>query len=686
MERDRTIIEYADALRHVRCDDEIIEAGGEIRTYFDTPEVADALLGMEAFYDHDMQFVRAKFESGRALVFALAGAGWLGTISMLTPHQVELLSLLGFGFGRHHTRATDLAEQFWKDAGVIQLGESLQSLSRERIAEIIRHQAGAAATFFKAVQSVAGTWQTRLRKWTSQRILSFDQSKQNLADLVATPDFDRFRRALDQFRATRPANNFADAAALSILAKETDDFRSGRSRIFPCFYASRRLLENVLATTAREDAFTVVLRSGLRTSSLRTTPYFVLKGIQSGAEGREPLFDRDALRRLEHDLHTLSIGDEPELGLHPGVAKLLAELTNLGFFDRVWLPYAAMEDTTAALQMLNESAAVTGTDIQTAIAAELHRVQSELHANAATYRTLARLNEDLRRGYERVRHLRSIDTSADPVAILGLVPFALTPEARALTSDLLRRLVKDDPVAISDVMRLYLNSQSHRASRDAEIVCAVLWPAGLDDLIVSLRRSLREPPVPLSVELLGAAAALRSNRDAADARASIARLEHRFAADSKKSRGDIAIGLARLFGALAERAKPEGRTELLRKAVEYAAAASELVDDDARRAYATNQALYYLLQTETAEPEALRRMALRLLPFQEKNIWQYRFDDTLALYFLTRANAATESTQRRELLEMAAAAIKRAAAAAPADPEVLHHQALIQLRVEEERD
>ena len=689
-----SIERYAGALGQVLCDQELVQAKQTLRIYFDTRDIRDALLGLESFYDDAGRFNRRQFESPRTLVQSLMAAGWLGTISMLTPHQAELVALLQLGFGRNaRPPFAKQAAVFWKDAGVLReekgLPESLQSLSDDEIAAIVREQSGRAATFFKAVQSITGPWQARLRTWTQRHILSFEPSTEDFGALVASPLFQELRSGFSEVRPESLAANFADAAALTILSNRIQDFRDGLVNDFPCIYATR-VFESVIARTGRHQWFEVRLASGVVASSIRSTEYFLLRAIHSPVSERLASLDPTELRRLYDELSsvlTAADGDyvrKYAAGADSALSTLIRELTSLEFFDRVWLPYAALDDTPKVLRHLTDA------DVRREVTAEIHRVQHELHINAARYRTAAQLSERLRFVYERLSAERGqlLPPGADVIALLGLAPFGLKPDLQDEVCTLVHGLLASDAPTLGKVIDLYLRVRDERVGSEiSTVVAAVLWIAGLDDLIMGLDRE-SDGELSESLEILFAAAMSRSGRGPGEVRARIARLEHRYTAMSKcGEKGDLAIGLAYLYGrlALSMRHEPERvtRDELLKRAVHYASSAALDVDHEARRAYALNQSLYYLLQTESADATQMRKAADRLMSCQNSSSWQYRFDDTMAFYFYWRSNALLDRSERVATLQLARRWIERAVTQGHFDPEVMMHRAMIQMRLDE---
>jgi hypothetical protein len=145
------------------------------------------------------------------------------------------------------------------------------------------------------------------------------------------------------------------------------------------------------------------------------------------------------------------------------------------------------------------------------------------------------------------------------------------------------------------------------------------------------------------------------------------------AANDKDKRTGLAVGLAylnfHLRGLLGfspawrpqaespPKESPEVGDRLLSEAISYTSQAyktSREVDMQ-KHVYALNQYLYYLVEgAGDGESDRIKTLANQLGNFKNQpNLWQYRFDDTLARHFHRLAMSVKESKRKLELMDMA---------------------------------
>jgi hypothetical protein len=134
-------------------------------------------------------------------------------------------------------------------------------------------------------------------------------------------------------------------------------------------------------------------------------------------------------------------------------------------------------------------------------------------------------------------------------------------------------------------------------------------------------------------------------------------------ADSDRVKGDLATGLGylhfHLFQSLSGRRIRLSENQargIVQKATQTAKQAISTTSDDLRKkVYATNQFLFYALQIgNSLEWSEIVEAATALSDFEtDAELWQYRYDDTLAHFFEEQAKRETNPKDRRRAINTA---------------------------------
>jgi hypothetical protein len=352
------------------------KAGVILHLYFDTADIRDALLGLQAFYRPGLGWDVAKFYDKRTLVLSLAACGWLGKIRMLPPHQSELLHLLNIDLGVGiEPDPVGQARAFLRALNLIGKPESFieafDLYSSEDLLNYVRKQAASAIDFFKAIQCIRGNWHTKLLGWAQSGLLQLEAMQFDYRAIINSDEFHALKDAFDRKRPDRQMNNFADACVVALLISLVRQFNEGESQVLPRFLVPSPLFRDVVNAAGLADRLSYKGYGGDSSSILKDADYYVVKSIFSAQPAsmseadvrvsRWPAFiDLEHLRGQISDIleAQIPITDEAMDALHIGGKPLTAvidELSNFSFFENVWLPLAAKEDLQIALAELEET-------------------------------------------------------------------------------------------------------------------------------------------------------------------------------------------------------------------------------------------------------------------------------------------------------------------------------------------
>lgn len=705
----QTITDFVDTVDLILSEVELNREGGRLEVYLDTADVRGAALGMYSFYEFG-SFQSKLFDSERALVRALAGRGDLGAFQMLGPHQAELLSLMSEAFGvRHEESVSQYASRFWHDARIFAESASLHDLTDDKLRQLLANQIGNGANFFKAVESIRGDWRWRFKEWRRIQCFEIKTAPDDLVPHLASDVFEKIKKHLNKLRPKRTDNNFADAVALVMLMAKVDDFNNaGVKGSLPCFYAAPHFV-GVINTVGLADRLMVTLPNQRRVSVLRGADYFVLRVIFSHSEqlgaNAEVLLTPDKLRLIHAEMQEIlrsykTLKSEQRKGVDVptshAINALVKEVRDLSFFDNVWLPYRAERDAQDSLKRLQATEYVMSrADVQPALESEVRKLQASLRVNADRFETLRSLWKAIPSVFVRQQRLLRlrIENESDLMRYTGLIRFSFPPYARERIFKSIAALVSGDEQRRRDatgmIVRAYFSfaSAQRHTMLDAEHAAGVLWVAKLDQYILKMLGDPRRPH--FSLDLIYAASAIRLGRDLEAALRTFESLERqRQTVTVGADRADIALGLAYLYYHWWHRYRDSQQArhlvrnvlgftsarEVISAAVNRATEAYQALEgspDEAKLAYVLNQRVYFMSIAMTYSVDLLKPLAEKLRDdYQERDLWQYRYDDTLARYYDFRAARVRDDDGKEEFLALGLERAKRAFKEAPEDVEI----------------
>jgi hypothetical protein len=653
------------SIRQVHIDRSIRRSNKQLRLYVDTADVRQAIVGAHAYFDGLGTYLTGDFHSLRALVWSILWCGAAGAVRLLAPHQAELLTLLQYGFNRDEA-VTD--------------AERVSMLLANATAEPTSSADEQLMTMIKIAAAAPWPWQHRLATLVRKGALEVETIREDYTAVIKDELFHRLYDAFQHYRAGKENNNFADAAALATVVRAAEAFQRGESRELPRLYASSTLFEAALlhANVRERLAFSI---DGMDFDALVDPSYVIvhslfdedMKSLEADfADSISEVFAALAEGPVEAGAHTL--------GLVNGFRDSLAVMTSALLYQRVWQPISDTVDEQASHALAPNS------PLSVEQLTQIRDITARLRANTDEFR---RLRDIWVAATEAFAAFSKRKLPARALHIEGLVRFSFPKRTLAEIERHISLLRSKDQVIIDNVSILTARVvKTPEPSRtDFFVVAALLWVLKLDDRLLRLLEGASQ--MHPSLRFLRAAAFLRSESSAAVAVAeqTAEDLDSLYRSAAKDAqRAALAIGIAYIEFRLAlndgliptwRRADDElgilgsnGRQHIER-AVERARFAATCLDlDDDRRAYATNQYLYYLV-ADGAESPTLQSAASRLGTFKyNDSAWQYRFDDTIARYFALRARREQDRRAKLQLLRFAFDASEVAMAAVPDDGEV----------------
>jgi hypothetical protein len=694
-----------------------------IDLYFDTVDVTASLLGMEAFYEPGIGFDIGTFQQAKTLVHCLAAGGWLGQIRLLPPHQAEFLNLLNFDFGvtldeRDRQRHIQEFLSQIKAAGALETENEQEH--QQNILDFVRTHASSAVNLFKAVQCVRGVnWKRRLVNWGRIHRLKLDDVSFDYARVLRSKELQKIKGAFDLKRPNSTLNNFADAVALAILIDlvrryQNWDEDGDTVRRVPRLFVSSKLFTQALSSAGLLH-FLAYDVDGETSSVLRSEDYFRFKSMFRGFpntqttvtldEELQPLEQlHDQIRQIlkaqepltESAVNTILFADQP-------LSKIIEELDDLTFFENVWLPLSGQTEAQDALVELGEAKQQFESEsLVRAVEEAIEETKTALEGNVEGYKLVSSLWTQLEHA-SQVLHSSLRKDPARPLDVfwdLGLLRFDFRPEIQPRILAVVENVFSDEEetqkeARISVIEAYYAfarRDSSTQKAGDLSLAAAVLWVARMDQkLIELLDDQLGDSHYSLKIIFAAACFRLGQKQSIKGGRQILNLLTEEYDETKEPKRAiSLAIGLAYLnfhlwdrlgFGppwrpksAVRHTGTAKEGEKLIRDAIQYAKTAysASKEGDLQRHVYALNQYLYYSVEGGgEAQLGTMKTLASELGDFKsDPNLWQYRFDDTLARHLHRLAKSLKTPAKRLELMEKANRHIEAACLGPYKDPEV----------------
>lgn len=681
-------------------DRRLVQDGYSIDLFFDTVDVRRAVLGMWDYValvdDKQPQFELREFAQEAALVDALLAAGYMGPFRMLPPHQAEFLRHLQYNEHFVDTRviASLPEEAFFAAIGVSKSSPSsrrvnIKDFTSDELEVLIRRHAAEAPRLFKAVQCVQPWWK-RLAQWRSEKLFDVRRQPINVMKIAGGSLFVEACNAFSQARsgrrdgaradATIRRNDFADAVALLMLVEAMERFGSETDshRNVPRFFDSSGTFRAVAAQVDVADKL-VVRTHGLETPVLVDSSYFVHKAsacaTKGGGGAAEDLTGVVAIlgsRSVEGIENLLKIRSGPR-----ELIKVLDELQDYAFLRDVWLPMLAHNELSDVVKRLRMTEEERTQEFQGALQTVIKTTEEELRESTSDYQLIqsnwervAQARRDLHEHYPAAARQPAV------VRYFRLTRFSLPAGVELDVVRLLRAINEEDGGVDfqrrrewHELMRLYLNALKGSSPTEALVAAVILWCLNEPRATAQLLEAYVGRNHHFSIDVLYAAACFnRKDVERGDGlitrgrdtlSALMRRLDSEWESGEPMLRVDMCVGIAYLHFHLWE-ALSSGwgwrdsvpppphvgqSSRHLGNAIEYATRAcdalpSESIDDRhelrAKRLYAQNQLLYYLLEQGDHNLMAKIQAAgggLVAASNVKDEAWMYTFDDTLARYF-----------------------------------------------------
>lgn len=708
----------------LQLEDIMLERHGVVpELYFDTFDLHQIVLGLEAFYPLKVDFDEHKFKEKKTLVHSLAYSGWLGKFKLLPPHQAEFLKLVNFNFGMGiESDPNGRATAFFKDVGLANPSifntTSLEDVGKEQLLEFLKVPAGLTEDLFKALQCVL-PWHARLGKLISRNILEPEKQKLDLNRVFQSELVQGLKQNFDNRRRSSMVNNFADAVAIFMLIDQLEKFNAGAARTIPRFYLSSSLFQDIIDEAGAQRYLTYRGPLGNVSSVLRDSDYYIFKA----SFRRRPEFAGDA------DSSTLKASEDYLNGLYTEVtsivesqevltvetlekikfdgeplSEIIRALQTFSFLENVWLKYEAPQESLKVVrEVISAAWEIQDKAFQHNVAEAIKAASKKLSENVEEYKWISSLWVSLERKVTDLRGRAAVNNFSLSALFrdFGLLRYGFPKNThwsiREVLEELLHGATTEKDARIRVTMACLNGSRDPvRKLNDLVLSVAILLVTKMNDDLLSLLDKIN--PLPhYSLQIALVEKLLESNPASRRAAELLQQLEekHQNLPPDSQTRADLATGLAYLYFRLWHRrgGYVTWRSNIAVTSEEAAAAAQRFVDsaityareahallmDTMKKAYALNLCLYYSVEGGSDDQiPHMKDIAMNLAAYKaDRGLWQYRFDDTLARYFHRLATVATSEAEWKRLMETAQTLTEEAYRDSQGDKEVEANHTMI---------
>lgn len=224
------------------------------------------------------------------LTQSLFSAGFLGSISLLRPHLTEFLGQIS----NWESQEPRGISQSWEDIlqgdessrGVLDIADRLakqvENADESNIKTLLDDIGRLDYLGFMRIESLAGSWQSRLRRLLDQRLIDMSFHGPSLQRCRVMPEYQRIVLEIDKRRrGTKPLATAIDAAALASLIAMRRTGSQLSPPVYPRFFTSSRTIKSLYASTPwlqHSLQFTVPGSSYLG-SAWRTSAYYFVRAV-----------------------------------------------------------------------------------------------------------------------------------------------------------------------------------------------------------------------------------------------------------------------------------------------------------------------------------------------------------------------------------------------------------------------
>lgn len=492
-------------------EDELITTKGlKRRVFFDAYDIISMIQGVWHF-NKDYHFAFEKFKNQKNCgIHGIAAKGWLGSISMLKPHQDEFIYKFtnnDIDFPKNITFSqSDIESEFLFNLG-IKKPQIFRDLSNSRFIEYVDELKMNSLLLFKSNSILCPYhWVNRYKKFfeTDKIInLSFEQISHD--ELMKTDIFKLASSKLDNCRPKQSFSNYMDALSIAQLQDLCNHFKhSDFKEPLPIFYTGSDILQNVLKEI-HEENFTLLSYPH---------PYIVDKYIPIYRYEQfffiDPIFNLkdnqivyeaiDDLHKLKNNLKILIKTNYNSFNIvsDKEISDFIGQDVEIEFFSKIWLKKGYEEFRESILKYL-EYYDFYDEKVEKIVILEKEKIkkrfEKEIEYNSLLYQVITQLS-NIREETKKINKI--YDRIINPFTDFGLTRFSFTKNICKSINELVYTLFKnvsnENRIAEEDLDNsitklidyLIRGSSENNQIEELNIGLAILWIYGKYDLIEKL--------------------------------------------------------------------------------------------------------------------------------------------------------------------------------------------------------
>jgi hypothetical protein len=692
--------------------DRMLENKHAISYYYDANVLIPIVLGME-----DSATESSPADLKTSLVWGLLSAGYLGKARILRPHAIELenalqrqgkeISVPGF-FGTKLQKFLD-SNAVKKNVDILfqQIKHTPTEERIETFLELLRDVGP--ETFIFLERAADGAWQSRLVRLHNS-VLSFDEREGSIRAFIEDPLTWKFYDTIKNLRGQKheAPDSLRDAVAMCQLAKRVSEAHNGNGPLVRFNTRSSTLLS--LATSDLGELLTyrtppvvdgaerwhanVVFRDpdyyvirasfeALRFSDLnvRSTsnnvPTLTLANLEQLCGRLNYALDADD-SRMERLLEEINIGDKR-------LSIVIGELERLSFVQSVISQYNPPKSLRKAIKGLTEVWDFMETDapqsrLRADIIDEAAAIGKALSFHVRGLRDWLTCFRQIEHAAQRVASTSRGAEIPDLYRDLGLVRWGeyLQENDEALVIAFCKSLVSGNSTEITRQSAALAWRVDTADSVSACMgTCSLLWMLSLFHRVIDVTNRVQDnlkAKFPVSLNILRTAARLRIDDEFSGEEKSghVSALEDLAQSEPEDKRGRLLIGLAYVSFYIWLREPRSASTAVsawAEKSFQHGKIAAELLinSDPLGHAFAVNHCAYVGVWANLPLDQTDHFFSLVEKFRGKKDVWNYRFADTLAFRELNHGmhlwelfTATGPEAEKEQLRRAACDACKRA--------------------------
>lgn len=661
--------------------------GIKTQLFIDSRDILNIILGIKALTINNV-FDQKLFEGDNVLIHSLIFEKWLSDFKLLLPHEDEVL----YNIIRYEKLINDVVKEEREELFYYLekiMGIEVSEFMRLEPKDILPKIKGTADNIYKVRYLLnIPNWKKRVKHlWTeniyNREVDHFDYEYFSKSDLYS----DLINIGFAELKPKRNQANVNDAMVLCTLNQKLKDFKTNRSNVIPIFYDPSELFNDIIKKSLRIDDFTVTVNS-VRFCIIQNHDYFSIQALIKQLENK-PLISEENRKSYE-ECQNLKNKIDINLDESDNIdTKHIKEIKN--FIDTKFIKLFWINDKQEKIELIsNIKKRLNNIEVRTELETDLSSIRKDIKERVKyyyvfrnTFIALMNAHEIIKKKFTKnlVANYGADSIDLDIFRDYGLTRFSMysgnCEELQKTVHDLFS-LNRKDGFLVDQLSKTggyltesYIKPDHPGSQEKLGIGIAVLWILEKYDLIIKILDKYYNNYEYYSLGFFHAATLVKYKHNVKQIKKVLSILNYiEISHGQRYSPYDnykTAIGTSYIYYHLWEannhkkfrntleepnklNSKLSKIDSYLLKAIQFAEIAIRYLQkknfymgEEHRRNkyyYIVNNYIYYItMGCSNAQFEVLGdyiSILENIKTVDVKNYWQYRFDDTLALYYLRK--------------------------------------------------